>query len=216
MKITKIIEEAGFPVYENGGYECNAVDQFIDEVEAAALELEAELQMSRDSESESAALREEVRISKEKNELLQSDVERLGSEVRELAASNKALREDLESQAGGSDSSPDPRLQQELASLRNQKEIDADQISRADLYAQGLESNIQELNARIEELSSENKELLSYTQRFAAKESGRLPYVPPSNEPQHASESIPAEEDEETDKPLYQRKRLVRQPRHDL
>lgn len=216
MKITKIIEEAGFPVYENGGYECNAVDQFIDEVEAASLELEAELQTSRDSESESAALREEVRISKEKNELLQSDVERLGSEVRELTASNKALREDLESQAEGSDSSPDPRLQQELASLRNQKEIDADQISRTDLYAQSLESNIQELNARIEELSSENKELLSYTQRFAAKESGRLPYVPPSNQPQHASDQIKAEEDEETDKPLYQRKRLVRQPRHDL
>lgn len=216
MKIKKIIEEAGFPVYENGGYECNSVDQFIDEVEAAALELEAELQASRDSESESAALREEVRLSKEKNDLLQSDVERLSSEVRELTESNKALREDLDSQAEDSGVSPDPRLQEELVSLRQQKEVDADQISRADLYAQGLEKSIEELNARIDELSSENKELLSYTQRFAAKESERLPYVPPSNGPQHASESIPTEDDSEAGKPLYQRKRLVRQPRHDL
>ncbi len=216
MKISKIIDNAGFPVYENGGYECKAVDEFIDDIEVAALELESAAKAGRDSEAALAALQEETRLSKEKNDLLQSEIDRLGAENRELVASNSSLSETLDSQSEGASPSPDPRLQEELLALRNQKEIDAEHIARADFYSQGLEKTIAELNARIDELGAENRELLAYTQRFAATDSAPLPRDSSDNQPQHATNTVQAEEDSEAGRPLYQRKRLVRQPRHDL
>lgn len=196
MNTTEMVQ---FPVYENGGYEFNAVDSFVEKVLSEISELQAKADERADAV---AALQDEIKG-------LRAEMTRLRQENDSLTASRS--HQDSEEAARVAD------LETKVTTLTRQSEENEKFIEELEKYSAALEATDKE---RASLLAKSQAELLTLRRRVEELEAATpapspVPTPPPSGAPAVvtpkpiATPSV-SEEGGDGGQPARKRPRLIR------